>query len=278
MTLWRTFVSGLVTLIVIVGLAADARAETARAELARQSTLEEVLKRGTLRVGFSTFVPWAMQAKDGQFIGFEIDVARRLAQDMGVQPEFVPTKWDGIIPALLTGKFDIIIGGMGIRPQRNLKVNFSIPYEYSGMAIVAHKDKAAGLKTLADFNRPGVVVAVRLGTTAQEAAENFLPKATIKPFGDEAQAVQELLSGRAHALISSAPLPRLQAAAHPDTLFLPMGDTDFTREPIGFAVRKGDPDFLNFLDNWIRATSALGWLDARYAYWFGTEDWKPLVE
>ena len=278
MTLWRTFVSGLVTLIVIVGLAADARAETARAELAKQSTLEDVLKRGTLRVGFSTFVPWAMQAKDGQFIGFEIDVAKRLAQDMGVKPEFVPTKWDGIIPALLTGKFDIIIGGMGIRPQRNLKVNFSIPYEFSGMAIVAHKEKAAGFKAMADFNKPGVIIAVRLGTTAQEAAENFLPKATIKPFGDEAQAVQELLSGRAHAMISSAPLPRIQAAAHPDKLFLPLGDTDFTREPIGFAVRKGDPDFLNFLDNWIRVTSALGWLDTRYAYWFGTEDWKPLVE
>lgn len=278
MTLWRTFVSGLVTLIVIVGLAADARAKTTRTDLARQSTLEDVLRRGTLRVGFSTFVPWAMQAKDGRFIGFEIDVARRLAQDMGVKPEFVPTKWDGIIPALLTGKFDIIIGGMGIRPQRNLKVNFSIPYEFTGMAIVAHKDKAAGLKTLADFNRPEVVVAVRLGTTAQEAAENFLPRASIKPFSDEDQAVQELLSGRAHAMIASAPLPRLQAAAHPDKLFLPLGDTDFTREPIGFAVRKGDPDFLNFLDNWVRVTSALGWLDARFAYWFNTEDWKPLVE
>jgi len=278
MTLWRTFVSGLVTLIVVVGLAADVRAETARAEIARQSTLEDVLKRGVLRVGFSTFVPWAMQAKDGQFVGFEIDVARRLAEDMGVKAEFVPTKWDGIIPALLTGKFDIIIGGMGIRPQRNLKVNFSIPYEHTGMALVANKAKAAGFKTLADFNKPGVIVAVRLGTTAQEAAQNFLTKAEIRPFNDEAQATLELVNGRAHAMVASAPLPRIQAAQHPDKLFLPLGDADFTREPIGFAVRKGDPDFLNFLDNWIRATNSLGWLDARFKYWFETEDWKGLVE
>ena len=98
-----------------------------------------------------TFVPWAMTDKQGNFIGFEIDVARRLADDMGVKVEFVPTAWSGIIPALLTGKFDVIIGGMGIRPKRALKVNFTIPYDYSGMSMVAHKEKAAGFNSLDDF-------------------------------------------------------------------------------------------------------------------------------
>ena len=91
--------------------------------------LASVKKRGVMRVGFSTFVPWAMQDKDGEFVGFEIDVARRLAKDMGVQVQFEPTQWSGIIPALLSGKFDIIIGGMSIQPARALKVNFSNPYE-----------------------------------------------------------------------------------------------------------------------------------------------------
>ena len=78
------------------------------------ASVEQVLQRGVLRVGMDTFQPWAMPDKTGQLIGFEIDVATRLAQDMGVNVEFVPTKWSGIIPALLTGKFDVIIGGMGI--------------------------------------------------------------------------------------------------------------------------------------------------------------------
>ncbi|MEE8480273.1 MAG: transporter substrate-binding domain-containing protein, partial [Desulfobacterales bacterium] len=99
-------------------------------EKVTESTIEQVQKRGILRVGMSTFVPWAMKDKTGKLIGFEIDVATRLAQDMGVTVEFVPTKWSGIIPALSTGKFDVIIGGMGILPSRNLKVNFSIPYDY----------------------------------------------------------------------------------------------------------------------------------------------------
>ena len=101
----------------------------ANAHAAEKSALDQALERGVLRVGFDTFVPWAMKDKNGEYIGFEIDVARRLADDMGVQAEFVPTKWSGIIPALLTGKFDIIIGGMGIQPARNIKVNFSNPYE-----------------------------------------------------------------------------------------------------------------------------------------------------
>jgi len=242
-----------------------------------ESMLEQVMKRGTLRVGMSTFVPWAMQDKAGNFIGFEIDVASRLAQDMGIKAEFIPTKWSGIIPALLTGKFDIIIGGMGIRPERNLKVNFSIPYDHTGMSLVAHKKAAAAFKTLDDFNRPGVSIAVRTGTTAAAAAKQWMPKATLRLFDDESQAVQELLLGRVHAVVASAPLPAFQAIANPDRLFLPLKE-DFTREPIGFAVRKGDPDTLNFLDNWIRVAEAEVWLKERKRYWFESKAWEKLLK
>jgi polar amino acid transport system substrate-binding protein len=239
--------------------------------------LEQVMKRGVLRVGMSTFVPWAMQDKTGNFVGFEIDVAKKLAADMGVKAEFIPTKWSGIIPALLTGKFDIIIGGMGIRPERNLKVNFSIPYDYTGMSIVAHKKLAAGYKKIEDFNNPSVTIAVRTGTTAAASVQRFMPKAKTRLFDDESQAIQELLLGRVHAVVASAPLPAYQALAHRERLFLPMQD-DFTKEPIGFAVRKGDPDSLNFLDNWIRVTDAEGWLRDRKNYWFKTRDWEKLLK
>ena len=98
--------------------------------LSQESIIEKIQKEGVLRVGMATFVPWAMKDKQGQLIGFEIDVAKRLAQDMGVEIEFIPTAWSGIIPALLTGKFDVIIGGMGVTPARNLKVNFTVPYDF----------------------------------------------------------------------------------------------------------------------------------------------------
>ncbi|MCU0559025.1 MAG: transporter substrate-binding domain-containing protein [Desulfobacterales bacterium] len=258
-------------------LPAAAQSGELQRKLIEESTIEQVVKRGVLRVGMSTFVPWAMTDKTGQLIGFEIDVATRLAKDMGVKVEFVPTKWAGIIPALLTGKFDVIIGGMGILPQRNLKVNFSVPYDHSGVGIVAHRQMAAGFGRLEDFNRPEVIVTARLGSTAAMAADKLLPKAQKRFFDDESQVLQELANGRVHAMLAGIPLPTEQALTQPEKFFLPVAGT-ITREPIGFALRKGDVDTLNFVDSWIRVVEAEGWLAERKHYWFDTQEWKQLLK
>jgi polar amino acid transport system substrate-binding protein len=276
----KRFKAGIATIImwtIILGPAGLAAAGNVQQELIDQSTVEQIIKRGILRVGMSTFVPWAMKDKTGKLIGFEIDVASQLAEDMGVKVEFVPTKWAGIIPALLTGKFDVIIGGMSVRPDRNLKVNFSIPYDYAGQSLVASKKLAAGFASLEDFNRPDVVISARLGSTAADAANKFMPKAQKRFFDDEAQVIQEVVNGRAHAAVASAPLPAFQALKYPDKLFLPMQGT-FTKEPIGFAVRKGDFDSLNYFNNWIRVTEAKGWLAERKHYWFETKDWESMLK
>ena len=269
-------VATVIFVVLIVGLAGVSFAGKLQQQMTEESTLEQALRRGVLRVGMSTFVPWAMKDKTGKLIGFEIDVATRLAKDMGVKVEFVPTKWAGIIPALLTGKFDVIIGGMGIIPKRNLKVNFSVPYDYSGMSIVANRELAAGFKSLEDFNRPDVVLSVRLGATPVDAAKKYMPKAQLRMFDDESQAVQEVINGKAHAMVSSAPLPAFQALKYPEKLFLPLEGT-FTKEPIGFAVRKGDFDTLNFFNNWIIFVTAEGWLKERKHYWFETNDWESRI-
>ncbi|MFZ7110255.1 MAG: transporter substrate-binding domain-containing protein [Desulfatiglandales bacterium] len=246
-------------------------------QLVSESTIEQVLKRGILRVGMSTFTPWAMRDKTGQWVGFEIDVATRLAQDMGVQVEFVPTKWSGIIPALLTGKFDVIIGGMGILPKRNIKVNFTVPYDITGMALVADKGLAGGFKGIEDFDRPDVTLSLRLAATPAAAAKKFMPKAQLRQFDDESQAIQELLNGKVHAMVASAPLPAHLAFKYPDKLFMPIEGT-FTKEPIGFAVKKGDFDTINFFNNWITVVSAEGWLRERKHYWFETTEWEEKVK
>lgn len=245
--------------------------------LAEESIIEHIQKNKVIRVGMSTFVPWAMKDKQGRLIGFEIDVARQLAQDMGVAVEFVPTAWSGIIPALMTGKFDVIIGGMGITPARNLKVNFTMPYDYSGMSMVAHQKKAEGFATLADFNKKEVDIAVRMGTTAEQAARKYLPKARLRLFENESQALQELNLGRVHAVVSSAPMPVFHALKYPDKLFVPLKE-NFTKEPIGFAIRKGDHDALNYFNNWILNARAQGFLPEKKAYWFESRQWEDLVK
>lgn len=267
----------IILLVLLVLTTSVAYSASVRQNLTKESSLEQVLSKNRLRIGFSTFVPWAMKNKKGKFIGFEIDVARRLAQDMGVEVDFVPTKWSGIIPALLTGKFDIIIGGMGITPQRNLKVNFSDPYEFSGMSVVA-SSKHAGKIKLADFDDKKITIVARIGTTAAESAKKYLPNADLRLFDDEGQALQEVLNGRAMAMVSSQPFPEFQSLKYPQRLYLPLDGATFTKEPIGFAIGKGDADFLNFLNNWIRVRQADGWLQERYNYWFTTQDWQGQLQ
>lgn len=241
-----------------------------------ESIINKIQKAKVIRVGMSTFVPWAMKDKNGELVGFEIDVAKKLAKDMGVKVEFVPTSWSGIIPALLTGKFDVIIGGMGITPTRNLTVNFTNPYDYTGMSLVAHKKKAKGFYNLSDFNNKNVLIAVRIGTTAESAAKKYMPKAKFRVFENESQALMELYLGRVHAVVASDPLPKFQALKHPDKLFIPLKDS-FTKEPIGFAIRKGDHDALNYFNNWILKMETQGFLKETKDYWFNTKEWESSV-
>ncbi|PID77519.1 MAG: amino acid ABC transporter substrate-binding protein [Deltaproteobacteria bacterium] len=252
-------------------------AQSVQQQLVQESTIAQIQKRGVMRVGMDTFLPWAMKDKNGNYIGFEIDVAKKIAADIGVKVEFVPTKWAGIIPALLTGKFDVIIGGMGILPKRALKVNFTQPYEYSGMSIVASKEKAAGFTTLEQFNHEKVEIACKLGTSAAAAAKKFFPKAKLRMFDDEAQTYQELRNGNVHAVVGSAPRPAFESIEYSDKLFMPVKET-FTKEPLGFAIRKGDPDTLAFFNSWITGAWQSGWLEERHNYWFNTRDWEELIK
>lgn len=252
-------------------------AGAASQELASSSVLEEVKKRGTLRVGMSTFVPWAMRDKEGNLIGFEIDVASQVAADMGVEIEFVPTAWSGIIPALIAGNFDVIIGGMSITPARNLTVNFTAPYAHSGQQMVANKALAGDFDSLDDFNDSSVTISCRRGATPCNVAQEMFPKASLSRFDDDAQAFQEVVNGNSHAMISSAPKPRFWMSRYPEKLFMPT-DENLTTGDEAFALRKGDPDALNWFSNWILVNTSNGFLQDRHDYWFKTQAWADQVE
>ena len=240
------------------------------------SVVDDVVKRGKLVVGLATFVPWAMRDKKGDMIGFEVDVSKQLAEDMGVEVELVPTAWDGIIPALLSGKFDVIITGMVHKPTRNLTVNFSKPYAYLNVGMAANKALADkdGLKSMDDWNSSKVTLTIKRGTAPGETAARLFPKARVRQFDDDAQALQDVLNGNAHAFLTSEPKPAYYVIDNPDVLYNPFGIGPFDPSASAFAVRKGDPDALNFFDNWIQYRTLDGWLEETHAKWFQSRDWK----
>lgn len=265
----------------LIGVAlASALAIGVSAQASAQSVIEDIQARGKLVVGLSTFVPWAMRDKKGDLIGFEIDVARKLAEDMGVDVEFVPTAFDGIIPALLAKKFDVIITGMVQKPQRNLTVNFSAPYAYLTVGMAANKALAEkdGLKTMEDWNSSDVTLTIKRGTAPGETAARLFPKAKVRQFDDDAQALQDVLNGNAHAFMTSEPKPAYYVIDNPDVLYHPFGVGPFDPSASAFAVRKGDPDALNFFNNWIQYRNLDGWLKSAHAKWFQNRDWKDQVE
>ena len=262
----------------LAGIFFSTTAMGADIELAKKSHVEKILERGELRVGFeSGYVPFEMTDKKGNFIGFDMDFGRRLAKSMGVK--FVPinTAWDGIIPALMTDKFDIIMGGMTITQERNLKILFADPYIVVGQSILLNKKHEGKVLSYKDLNDPKFILTSRMGTTGEQAIKKYIPKATYKGFESEAEAGLEVINGKADALVYDLPFCGFLygSQGRGKTIFL---NEPFTYEPLAWAINKGDPDFLNYLNNFLRQSKGDGFYEQVYNKWIISSDWKKELE
>ncbi len=247
-------------------------------ELARSSTLEDILKRGELRVGFEAgYVPFEMTDKNGNFVGFDIDMAKEMAKAMDVKFVPVNTAWDGIIPALLSNKFDIIMSGMTVTQERNLKVLFADPYIIVGQTILLNKKYEGDVKSYKDLNDKKYTVTSKLGTTGEQAVKRNIPKATYKSFETETEAFLEVLNNRADAYVYDLPNCVYLYAQQGEgkVIFL---DEPFTYEPLAWAINKGDPDFLNWLNNFLRQVKNDGRYERIYNKWIKGTAWMKEIQ
>jgi len=235
--------------------------------------LEDILKRGTVRVGVSLFVPWTIQDEAGELSGFEIDVANKLAEDMGVKPEYKIYVWQDIIPAAMNGEIDIIAGGMAITPERALKINFSQPYADSGISLATNTGKTRDIKQLEELNQKTITIAVVSKTAANELAPRLFNKSTIKVFDTAKEAEQSILNGDAHAWLASMPQPEFLALQHPEKVDLPLAKPVLPYKA-AFGIKKGEQEWLNFLNAWVTARQADMWLSATHKYWFDSLKWR----
>lgn len=239
---------------------------------ASADVLDDILERGSIRIGVSEFVPWTMRDADGQLQGFEIDVGTKLAADIGVQATFVLYEWSDIIPALQAGDIDVIAAGMAITPQRALQVNFSRPLAVSGVGLALSKKAAENLEALADLNRPEAKISVVKNTLADSVARTLFDRASIQTFGSNADAEQMLLENRADAYVASMPAIVFLMLRHTGKVSIPI-DEPLVASSEAFAVKKGEQELLNFLDAWVTARTSDKWLLTTRDYWFGTLDW-----
>ena len=261
----------LVALLMVLGI--NAMADDIN--LWQKSTLNQILQRGELVVGLEPgYMPFEMKDKKGNIIGFDVDMAKEMAKAMGVKLKLVPTAWDGIIAGLITGKYDIIVSGMTVTQERNLKINFANPYISVGQTILAAK-KHAG-KTWKDLDNPEFTIVTKLGVTGEIATRKMFKKAKIRTFETEADAAQEVLNGNADALVYDKPYNAIFFAQKGKGTLIHL-DEDLTYEPLGWGIRKGDPDFINWLNNFLNQAKHDGTYEKIYDKWFNNDAWQSKV-
>ncbi len=246
--------------------------------VASADTLGDIQDRGVLRVGMEPgYMPFEMTNQRGEIIGFDVDMAKRIAKAMGVKLELISTAWDGIIPGLITKKYDMIMSGMTLTQERNMKVSFATPYIVVGQSILVKKEHANAVKSYKDLNNKKYKVASKLGTTGEQATKRMIPKATYISFETEQEGVMDLVNGKIDAFVYDLPYMAIANAQKNEgkLIFL---DEPFTYEPLAWAIRQGNHDFLNWLNNFMNQVKSDGTYDKIYAKWFLSDKWLKQVQ
>jgi polar amino acid transport system substrate-binding protein len=261
-------------------------------ELSKDSTLEGILQRGELRIGLEVgYMPFEMidkrsglrqkEVRHGGFrrkgrqlslIGFDIDIGIEMAKALGVKPVFIDTLWPSIIPALKLGRFDIIFGGMSVTEERKKLVDFADPFMTVGQTVLLNAKHKNSVKSYKDLNDAKFVVVSKPGTTGEEAVQRLIPNATYETVDTETDGGMRVLEGTADAFVYDFPFNAVFSAMHPSDQLIFL-DEPFTKEPIAWAIRKNDPDFLKFLNGFLQDIKKDGRFDKIYNKWFVSTDW-----
>lgn len=241
-------------------------------------TVAEIQKRGVLRIGMEPgYMPFELTNQKGEIIGFDVDMAKRMAKAMGVELELVSTAWDGIIPALLTGKFDVIMSGMTLTQSRNMTVNFAQPYILIGQSVLLKKEHAGQVNSYKDLDDAKYTVASKLGTTGEQATKRMISNAKYISYETEQEGVIELINGKIDAFIYDLPFNAIAFSQKGQGKLVHL-DQPFTKEPLAWAIRKGDPDFLNWLNNFMNQIKYDGVYDKIYEKWFKDDAWLKEIQ
>jgi polar amino acid transport system substrate-binding protein len=237
--------------------------------------LEDALARGALRVCTVEAAPFVLRTPGDKLVGHEVDVAERLASDLGLSLDLRVVPGVAVLDRLNAGDCDLAVSALAIDPARLLKVWMTNPYAESDIRIVASAKSPFRVDQL---NAADSVVGVVTGTLAADAARSRLPSATFREFPDLLAAQRALDDGAINALAFKEPVPTLTVAAAKPQRYAVGDGPSLARTADGMAVRKGDMNLLNFLNGWISARRRDGFLESTSAYWFTRIDWMERLK
>ena len=209
----------------------------------------------TLHVGMElAYPPFEMTDEKGEPKGVSVDLARELGKFLGKEVQIQNTAFDGLIPALKTGRIDLIISSMTATPARAQSIDFSEPYVKTGLCLLVSKNSP--IHSIQDLDQPGKTVAVKQGTTGQTYAVNSIKTAKVLVLDMETAGVLEVVQGKADGFIYDQMSTYSNWKRNPETtrpILKP-----FKEESWAVGLRKGDTELLSEVNRFLKDFRARG--------------------
>jgi len=233
--------------------------------------IKSIMSKGEVVVGMAgDMPPLNMRTKDGRLVGYEVDLAQAIAKYMGVKLRPVTMPFNDLLPALYGRKVDMVISGMTMSPERNLKVAFVGPYYASGKSILAKTATLAQVDEVSKIKAANVKITALRGSTSEVFVQQAFPNVQYVPAATYDEGVKMVLDDRAHAMVADHPLVITSALRYPELAAIV---TPFTYEPIGVAVACNNPLLVNWLENLMKHLEAMGEMKRMKARWFESGSW-----
>lgn len=237
------------------------------------SVLDRISQRGVLVVGTAgSMPPFNMTTREGDVIGLEPDMARLMAEEMGVKLRLEVMPFSELLPALEAGKVDLILSQMTITGKRNMKVAFVGPYFISGKSFVTKIKWIASVKDANQVNSPKTTLVALKGSTSEIFINRDVPKAKLVVAKDYDEAVEMVLKGKVDAMVADYPICVLTILRNPDQGLISV-ITPLSYEPIGIALPGNDPLMVNWMDNFLITLEESGVLDLLKERWVKDSSW-----
>lgn len=263
--MFRALTGLVLTLLVAMPVVPEAQAQEARAP----SRLDEIVQRGTLRVGMTgDYLPFTLLDKESKtFRGFDVDMAQVLGKALGVKVEFVPTSWPQMMRDFEADNFDIVMGGVSITYDRQKKGLFSTPIMREGKTPIARCTDKGKYETLAEIDHAGTRVIVNPGGTNERFARANVKSAEIRVFNDNTEIFDEIAKGDADLMMTDASETRYQQKLHPGVLCAVHPDKPFDFSEKAYWMQR-DVALKAFVDQWLHIAREDGSYQKIYAAWF----------
>jgi len=237
------------------------------------STLDRIARRGILRVGSAADMPpLNMLNKAGVPMGLDVDLARDIAAAMGVRLKMVIKPFPELLPALRAGDVDMVISGMVITPERNMKAAFVGPYLVSGITLLTPFKSPVADADIANLNAEAFAYAALKNSAAASLVRQMMPKARLMTVNSYPAAVDLVLAGKADAMVADYRVCVLALLRHPNQ-GLVSRVTPLTYAPLGIALPKGDAQTINWVTNFLENLRESNGLVKLKAKWFEDASW-----